>query len=84
MLTSDKVDIFYKTYGDKAQKPIVLIHGLSADHEMWKLQIESYPEKGFFLILPDMRGHGNSSKVNSFSIRDCARDISELMGHFEK
>ena len=81
--TSDKVDLFYMTFGDKAQEPIALIHGLGADHEMWKPQIESYPEKGFFLIVPDMRGHGSSSKVNSFLISDCARDISELLGHLD-
>jgi len=81
--TSDKVDLFYMTYGDKSQEPIVLIHGLGADHEMWKPQIENYPENGFFLIVPDMRGHGNSSKVNSFRISDCARDIGELLGHLE-
>ncbi len=81
--TSDNVDLYYKTYGDKADEPIVLIHGLGADHEMWKPQIENYPERGFFLIVPDMRGHGESSKVNSFSISDCARDISELLDQLE-
>ena len=81
--TSDGADLFYETYGDKTEEPIVLIHGLGADHEMWKPQIKNYPEKGFFLIVPDMRGHGNSSKVNSFLISDCARDISELLDHLE-
>lgn len=81
--TSDGVDLFYETYGDKTEEPIVLIHGLGADHEMWKPQIKNYPEKGFFLIVPDMRGHGSSSKVNSFLISDCARDINELLDHLE-
>ena len=81
--TSDKVDLYYMTYGDKSHEPIVLIHGLGADHEMWKPQIENYPETGFFLIVPDIRGHGSSSAVNNFRISDCARDISELMEHLE-
>ena len=79
--TSDKVDLYYITHDNKTHKPTVLIHGLGADHEMWKPQIESYPEKGFYLIVPDIRGHGRSLKVNSFRIRDCARDISELLEH---
>ncbi|MCF8218308.1 MAG: alpha/beta hydrolase [Bacteroidales bacterium] len=81
--TSDEVELHFITYGEKTNKPTVLIHGLGADHEMWKPQIENYPKKGFFLIVPDMRGHGSSSKVNAFRIRDCARDICELLDHLE-
>jgi 3-oxoadipate enol-lactonase len=79
--TSDKVNLNYMTYGDKSNEPIVLIHGLAADHEMWLPQIINYPEQGYFVIVPDMRGHGMSAGANSFLISDCARDISELLGH---
>ena len=81
--SSDKVNLNYMTYGDKSNEPIVLIHGLAADHEMWKPQIINYPEQGYFVIAPDMRGHGMSAGTNSFFISDCARDISELLDHLE-
>jgi len=44
-------------------------------------QIENYPSKGLFLIVPHVRGHGKTSKVKEFRISDCARDIKELMDH---
>ena len=81
--TSDGGDIHFITAGKKGDNPVVIIHGLGADHTMWSPQIETLPKEGLFLIAPDMRGHGKSSKVNAFKIRDCARDISELLNHLE-
>lgn len=79
--TSDGIELFYEIYGEKRNTPIVLVHGLGADHNMWLPQISKYPSQGLFVIAPDMRGHGNSSKVKSFKISDCAKDIKELLEH---
>jgi len=79
--TSDGIELFYETYGEKEDTPIVLVHGLGAEHNMWLPQISKYPSQGLFVIAPDMRGHGNSFMVKSFKISDCARDINELLEH---
>jgi len=81
--TPDEIELFYETYGEKRNTPIVLVHGAGADHEMWLPQTAKYPAKGLFVITPDMRGHGNSSKVESFKIKDCAKDINALLEHLE-
>lgn len=81
--TTDNISLHYSTFGEKNNTPVVLIHGLGADQNMWKPQIQSLPGEGFFLIVPDMRGHGKTSKVSTFKIKDCARDISELLDHLE-
>ncbi|MEA1943938.1 MAG: alpha/beta hydrolase, partial [Euryarchaeota archaeon] len=76
--TSNGVEIYYETYGSREGMPVVLIHGLGADHSMWDLQIQKYPSMNLFLIVPDMRGHGRSSRVDSFRIKDCAGDLAEI------
>lgn len=79
--TTDNIGLHYSTFGEKNNTPVVLIHGLGADRFMWKPQIQTLPKEGLFLIVPDMRGHGKTSGVNTFRIKDCARDISELLDH---
>ncbi len=81
--TPDNVRLDFSTFGDKSDPALVLLHGLGADRNMWSPQICKYPEHGFFLIAPDMRGHGKTSNVDNFKIADCARDISELLGYLE-
>jgi 3-oxoadipate enol-lactonase len=78
--TSDGQTLFYETYGDRSGLPVLLLHGLGAEHQMWGPQFTSYPPLGFFLIVPDLRGHGLSSVPEHFSLQDCARDMAELIG----
>jgi 3-oxoadipate enol-lactonase len=77
--TQDHYEIEYQQIGKDSGIPAVLIHGLGADHQMWKPQLEELTENGLRLIIPDIRGHGESSAVEKFRIEDCARDISEIL-----
>lgn len=44
--TRDGVDLAYEIAGDPADDPVLLLHGLGADHDKWKPQIERYPQDG--------------------------------------
>ncbi|MFX1255863.1 MAG: alpha/beta fold hydrolase [Promethearchaeota archaeon] len=79
--TSDGIELFYETYGDQKNLPLLLIHGLGADHKMYESQIHKFTTEGLYLIIPDMRAHGRSSKVESFKVKDCACDLKELIDH---
>lgn len=61
----DGVEIAWHEMGDPAGRPLVLIHGyFSTAYINWIKygHAEKLAERGFRLILPDLRGHGDSAK----------------------
>jgi pimeloyl-ACP methyl ester carboxylesterase len=61
--------------------PLVLIHGFPLDHHLWD-EVVPLLEDTFDLILPDLRGFGESSTIDSFyAIEDYASDLAGLLDH---
>jgi 3-oxoadipate enol-lactonase len=56
-LRSDDAEIFYEIRGDGS--PVVLLHPFPCDHEFWN-PIAAALDSRYRLILPDLRGHGDS------------------------
>lgn len=75
----DGTETFYRIYGDPTDEAMVLLHGLGADHRMWQPQMEPFTAAGYFLIAPDLLGHGQSSSVQTLSLRDWERQIVNLL-----
>lgn len=62
-----------------AGQPLILVHGFPFDHTAWD-RAASLLESDFDLILPDLRGFGESTTVESpYSIADMADDLAALM-----
>ena len=75
----DGLSLYYETCGDPSLPALVLLHGIGADHRMWQPQYSTLSQAGFYLIIPDLRGHGSSQAPADFRIKDCARDICGLL-----
>lgn len=61
--------------------PLVLVHGFPLDHHLWD-EVVPLLEGTFDLILPDLRGFGESSAVDSFyTMEDYASDLAGLLDH---
>lgn len=59
--------------------PLVLLHGYPLDHHLWD-DVAPLLEDTFELILPDLRGFGESTTVDSpFTMDDYASDIAGLL-----
>ena len=61
--------------------PLVLLHGFPLDHHLWD-EVVPLLEDTFDVILPDLRGFGNSTMLDvPYSIDDYASDIASLLAH---
>ena len=64
-----------------AGTPLLLIHGYPLDHTIWD-EVLPLLEKDFDLILPDVRGFGESTTIASqYSMNDIASDFVALLDH---
>ena len=73
--SKDNYKIYYETYGDEKTEAVFMVHGFGADTEMYKYQIKEFVEKGYFIILMDVRSHGKSDEVKSFDYNDVIKDM---------
>lgn len=59
--------------------PLLLLHGYPLDHHLWD-DVAPLLEDTFDLILPDLRGFGESTTADSpFTMDDYASDIADLL-----
>ena len=71
--------------GSVAGRPILLLlHGFPQSHVMWQ-RVAQWLHPHFYLVLPDLRGYGDSSKApgcedhRNYSKRELAHDLVDVM-----
>jgi pimeloyl-ACP methyl ester carboxylesterase len=57
----DGIELAYRISGDAGAKPIVLIHGLTANMRDWMFTVKPLMEAGWRVLTADNPGHGDSS-----------------------
>ena len=73
----NNVELAYARRGNGT--PLVLLHGFPLDHHLWD-DIAPLLEDRFDLILPDLRGFGESTTVDApYNMDDYASDIAGLL-----
>jgi 3-oxoadipate enol-lactonase len=71
------VKLFYKEFGNG--QPIIFLHGYPLDHSIW-MPLIPLLETNARLIMPDLRGHGQSPAPNGvYSMELLSADILSLM-----
>ena len=76
-LVSDGAEIFYDVAG--SGPPIVLLHPFPAHHEFW-LPVSPALSSRYRLVMPDLRGHGESGLGNApATMAKYADDVAHVM-----
>jgi len=62
-----------------AGKTALLIHGAMSSHGTWSGVAPELVARGYYVIAPDLRGHGDSSHADSYLTEDFAEDLVESL-----
>ena len=62
-----------------AEKTALLIHGVMSSAGTWVRVAPLLVERGYRVIAPDLRGHGESSYADSYTSEDFAADLVESL-----
>jgi pimeloyl-ACP methyl ester carboxylesterase len=75
-VTVDGVGIHYEVAGEG--RPVLLLHGFPDTGACWRHQVPALVDAGFQVIVPDLRGYGDSDKpagVEAYSLPFLAGDV---------
>ena len=70
--------------GEPLRPALLLLHGFPQSHVMWH-RVAQHLSQHFFLVMPDLRGYGDSSKTpglpdhSNYSKRNMAHDMAAVM-----
>lgn len=81
-MTKEGLGIAFTAVGNPANPALLFCHGLGASGLQFAGQIEAF-KADFYVIIPDLRGHGDSDLPTNFSLASYARDISQLLQHLK-
>ena len=76
--TSNNIAIHYQEYGDLNNPPIILIHGLASNLEIWQPQIVELKEH-YRVYALDLPGHGKSGRMETYNVHDIPQMMFEFI-----
>jgi 3-oxoadipate enol-lactonase len=70
--------VAYWVNGPDRAPLVVLLHGATLDHHAWDAQVEALATR-YRVVVPDLRGHGESTLQGAFRFDDAVDDVAALL-----
>ena len=75
-------DLSFSVQDEGSGPAVVLLHGFPDSHTLWRYQVPALIDAGYRVIVPDLRGFGESSKpaeVERYGILDLVGDVLGIL-----
>jgi pimeloyl-ACP methyl ester carboxylesterase len=77
-IDANGIKLHYLDWGNPTAPPMVLLHGFCSYAHYWDFFARSLRQE-YHILVPDMRGHGDSSWTQSYTLQNSALDLEELI-----
>ncbi|KAF8447498.1 Alpha/Beta hydrolase protein [Boletus edulis BED1] len=68
------------TWGDpSATKHVLLIHGITSSSQCWYRIAHEFASRGYFVIAPDLLGHGHARRGTDYTIAAMVEELKPLL-----
>lgn len=73
------VNIVYQIKGNSKDKPVILLHGNSGEHDHLSVLVDQLDSAGYLVYALDSRGQGANAPLNEYHYIDMANDVAEFI-----
>jgi pimeloyl-ACP methyl ester carboxylesterase len=75
--------VAYWVIGPERAPVVVLLHGATLDHQAWQAQVDELARR-YRVVVPDLRGHGESTLDGAFRFDDAVDDVAALLDEVDR
>ena len=73
------VNIVYQVKGNEDDKPVILLHGNSGEHDHLSVMVNQLDSAGYLVYALDSRGQGANAPLSEYHYIDMANDLAEFI-----
>lgn len=73
------VNLVYQVQGNEEDKPIILLHGNSGEHDHLSIMVNQLDSAGYLVYALDSRGQGANAPLDEYHYIDMANDLYEFI-----